>query len=209
MRPIVATRDTAGRLTFEPAVPRPAFKWTDTLDARLRILAPDYTAASIGIMIGVSRNAVIGRCRRKGIELGKGAPAPVRRSPVSPKSPAPALPTSPAPVFGVQKFHAFGGESDRTKVEAISRQRLTLQEYAAAKPTPAWQPKRVGFFDIRNGLCRWPLWSSTTPFSEKFFCGLPTDGGVYCAHCSERGTSPKATAWLDNRLGISKARAAA
>jgi hypothetical protein len=53
----------------------------------------------------------------------------------------------------------------------------------------------VGFFDIRDGLCRWPLWGLATPFSEKRFCGEPTPAvEPYCAYCRTLSYEPTRSA---------------
>lgn len=52
-----------------------AFDWRDIDDDRLRDLAEKFSAAEIGKQLGCSRNAVIGRCSRRGIDLCS-TPAP-------------------------------------------------------------------------------------------------------------------------------------
>jgi hypothetical protein len=53
----------------------------------------------------------------------------------------------------------------------------------------------VGFFDIRDGQCRWPLWGLLTPFAEKRFCGEPARGpGPYCAYCRTLSFEPTRSA---------------
>lgn len=192
------------------------FRWTPELDAIMTEMAPDYSAREIAMKIGVTRNMVIGRCRRGKIDLASPATkiqrGPIlrlpinrllKRAPVWPRSPAPPPPARPT------KFVAYGGETDPAIVDAIARQRMARLEQKSLARTEAWQPKPVAYFNIRDGLCRWPLWGKDTPFSEKFFCGLPTEGETYCPHCAARGTAPKTTKWLDSKLGIDKVRAAA
>lgn len=69
-----------------------------------------------------------------------------------------------------------------------------------APPPPPPPPKSapdtqsrsgVGFFDIRDGMCRWPLWDVRTPFAEKRFCGELAPGpGPYCDHCRTLSFEP-------------------
>ena len=68
----------------------------------------------------------------------------------------------------------------------------------APPPEPISEPSHragVGFFDIRDGLCRWPLWDLATPFSEKRFCGEPTAAvEPYCAYCQTLSYEPTRSA---------------
>lgn len=71
------------------------------------------------------------------------------------------------------------------------------------QPAVVWQPKAVPYFQIRDGQCRWPLWSARTPFSEKSFCGLPArPGAPYCAHCCGLSYSPAYTRDIDRKLNL-------
>ena len=92
----------------------------------------------------------------------------------------------------------------------------------AAKPAPqpqaariiqlfdGYEPKRIPFLDIANGQCRWPMWGTETPFSDKVYCGADADTGKpYCAHCDQIAYNPQYTKVVDGRLGILKLRKAA
>lgn len=85
---------------------------------------------------------------------------------------------------------------------------------AIVKPAPApqpappadWFPVRLSIMELRDGVCRWPLWGRSAE-GGKFYCGLPISGGsVYCAHCHALSIAPQATRSLDKRLGIAKFR---
>lgn len=75
-------------------------------------------------------------------------------------------------------------------------------------PPANWFPVRLTIMQLRDGVCRWPLWDAGD--KDKFYCGLPaTSGSVYCAHCRAVSVAPRATASLDEHLGLSKIRRAA
>lgn len=160
------------------------FRWTDDLDAIMREMAPDHSASQIASVIGTTRCAVIGRCRRRKIDLRSAATKVVRaavlRLPLKPRkarvarSPVAVAP-APEPIVAID-----------------------------------WTPRMIGLDSLRRGSCRWPLWQAGAPPDQKFYCGndaLP--GKPYCAHCFALGTSPRTTVSLDRKLGIDKAGAAA
>lgn len=74
---------------------------------------------------------------------------------------------------------------------------------ATADVAAIWRPKAVPYFQIGDGLCRWPLWPMNARFSEKFFCGLPAlESGSYCAHCQGLSSSRELTRDTDRRLNF-------
>ncbi len=75
-------------------------------------------------------------------------------------------------------------------------------------PPANWFPIRLTIMQLRDGVCRWPLWGAGDK-GDKFYCGLPSSGSVYCDHCRALSISPRATISLDKRLGLSKLRRAA
>ncbi|EEE46779.1 helix-turn-helix domain-containing protein [Roseibium alexandrii] len=114
-------------------------------------------------------------------------------------------------VRGVIDRHKL--DDDRLVIDA--RQRRRTQERAAslarararrpvALPKPAALPKMplapisgrkgggVTLFDLKNGMCRAPLWNdSATGVETKFYCGAPVrTGQSYCAACCERLHAP-------------------
>lgn len=112
--------------------------------------------------LGITRNTISGivyRARHKGMIF------PTTRS--EPPSDRPA----PAP---------------RPKDAAPPKPRVV--PIRAPKPLPVvdenYSPQRLTIMEIRDGLCRWPLWGNNATHSERFYCGNPSDGGhVYCGHC--------------------------
>jgi len=55
-----------------------------------------------------------------------------------------------------------------------------------------YAPQRVTIMELRDGICRWPLWDNDAPPSERFYCGNESDAGhVYCGHCRALSVASK------------------
>lgn len=196
----------AAAATNPPAAPKPApvvSIWNAELDERLRILAPDYSAAQIAAMLGVSRNAVIGRCHRRNIALaGAQKKAAARRAEAKLRPPRRERKVQ---IKREKDMIAPDGADPSVYISLAER-----REAAMVAPSADWQPARIGLMDLREDTCRWPLWIGIVPFSEKFYCGskaLP--GNAYCSHCHRLSvTAPHVAAAVDRRIGFAAARAA-
>lgn len=180
-------------------------QWTEELDERLRVLAPDYSASQIASMLGASRNAVIGRCSRRKIDLASAA-TKIQRSPVVRLVLKGAPPRPARPKY----FATFNGITDPAKVDQIAAARAVQRESKMTAVETDWRPARIGFMKLRDGLCKWPLWTGRPALDEKFFCGNESLPGLpYCLHCRTLSIAPRATKSLDKHLGIDKLRSAA
>lgn len=136
--------------------------WTDERMTLLRdLVAQGLTSSALAAALGVTRNAVLGKCHRHGISVGGGKPAPrptpksgprVSKSVAPPRPRAPARPPAPRPT-------------------AIVAQVPVLR---VAAPAAA-----VGLLDLRFGQCRFPLGGSRA--RAVLFCGAPAlTGRSYC-----------------------------
>ena len=166
--------------------------WTEeTIEVLKRLALEGRSARAIAEALGApSRSAVIGKANRVGIKLngGGGGSAP---GGTPARAERPRAPTAP-----------------RSKPVTCKR------DLAPALPRepkkPRWifaeavvgEMRRVGFEEIRDLDCRWPLGD---PLSEDFaYCGLqPAPGHSYCAgHCRMAYQPPKATTregWHEGR----------
>lgn len=112
--------------------------------------------------LGITRNVISGaiyRARRKGVVF------PNTRSEPPQDRPKP----TPRP-------------------EGAAPPRLRVVPIRAPKPRLVvdanYAPRRVTIMELRDGICRWPLWDNDAPPSERFYCGNDSDAGhVYCGHC--------------------------
>lgn len=83
----------------------------------------------------------------------------------------------------------------RSKNQTISPLVIRRMQQARRQPEiqPVPEPEEIYTTEhmcrmdrLEYNNCRWPLWTSTTPFSDQFYCGMPTanvyGGRPYCAH---------------------------
>ncbi len=170
------------------------FKWTDQLDATLRELGRDHSASEIGAILGCSRNAVIGRCFRKGIAL-KGTEA--RRAIIRKAN-------ADASVAALARAQERLRRAQERRDAAVARAKPSVAVTTAEDAPPVdWHPARLSFADLRDGQCRWPLWPNNTAPSEKRYCGnLVEPGQSYCSHCSGLSYSPAYTRDIDRKLNL-------
>ncbi len=135
--------------------------WTEAEDATLKRMWDEGKAASaVGIALGRSRNAVIGRVHRLGMQK-RGADwiRPVRAS--KPEKP---------PVLKLKTVKKPSAPKPKA--------------YVPAPNEPA--PLNVRVFDIPDNGCHWPVNDGGT----FIFCGHERNGNpTYCAHHASRTTT--------------------
>lgn len=103
------------------------------------------------------------------------------------------------------------GEVQREKLPTRAR-RVSAETVRKEPPKPSeyspvidYTPRRVSFFDLKAEDCRWPLWKSDMPISEKQFCGRPAKiGRPYCTHCEGLAVVPRRTDSFDKKHGLFK-----
>ena len=163
--------------------------WTEEAIEVLKTLAAQgRSARAIAEVLGApSRSAVIGKASRVGVQLNGGGMARER----APRAERPMTPRVP-------RVRAAPGERGPRAISS----RHALVPAAPREPRRAqWifaeaevgEMLRVGFEEIRETNCRWPLGD---PTSEDFaYCGLPpVRGHSYCAgHCRMAYQPPKGT----------------
>ena len=161
--------------------------WTAEAIEVLKTLAlQGRSARAIAEALGApSRAAVIGKANRVGIKLNGSISAGRTRTgderPHRAHAPRPRL---------VSSERGRPASSGRGLAPAPPREpRRTQWIFAEAE---VGEMARVGFAEIREANCRWPLGD---PMSEEFaYCGLPpAPGRSYCAgHCRMAYQPPKA-----------------
>jgi GcrA cell cycle regulator len=135
-----------------------------------RRLSASDAAAHLTATLGrtVTRNMVISKARRLGLELHGETVRPPRDKTRKNKA----------------RRQAPRRAATRTKTRADGRNK---PGHDAAKieaaPPVEWEPRRLTLLDLREGDCRFPLGD---PRGAAFaFCGSPTEAGKpYCPHCA-------------------------
>ena len=186
--------------------------WTEERIERLKKMWHDgATASQIADELGgVSRNAVIGKAHRLGLEQRpspvkpgeekehKAAPAPAAAAKPAPKAeaPAPAADASPAsntipgaaarrPTAADMQYRSIGpGGFIR---QGPGEQQAPIppappRRLVPAKPSPEVADK-TGLLDLNDRICKWPIGHPGEP--DFYFCGEPANPGFpYCVdHC--------------------------
>lgn len=173
--------------------------WSEEEDEAVEQMAADgATGSEIAIslyeMFGVkrTRSAVMGRLKRLGVRLstpafgGKGLPPGDRLRPPRPKVERKAPPKAPKP--------RPEPKVERPLLPIIAAVVEPLPPPPPPPPPPLVEVEPKHFLDIRDGECRWPLWSSRCAFEHKIMCAAPTmEKQSYCPKCfklSRRDPSP-------------------
>jgi len=152
--------------------------WTDEKIEQLKKLWTEgYTTGEIGKKLNVSKNAVVGKAHRLGLES---RPSPIRRVMEAEEG------ESVAEDIVVPAKSEVSGNKTRAKVSAGSTGAKTAKEPPQVKKSIAKQPKKkfVKIEDLSMNSCRWPIGD---PKEDDFhFCGKETfNGKPYCLeHCA-------------------------
>jgi GcrA cell cycle regulator len=156
--------------------------WTEERIAKLKHgWESGMTATQIAEMLGegVTRNAVIGKAHRLGLES---RPSPVKATDTAPSPvaapaprPAPPAPASPPPAAPVAAAPLAPAPVDPAPMPAVAR--------PAAKPAKGGKQGRTTLLDLNDKVCKWPIGHPGEP--DFHFCGKPSQAGFpYCGeHC--------------------------
>ncbi|OYQ32174.1 hypothetical protein CHU93_03460 [Sandarakinorhabdus cyanobacteriorum] len=155
--------------------------WTEERIAKLKQgWEGGMTATQIAEMLGegVTRNAVIGKAHRLGLES---RPSPVkaaaeeaapRPAPAPPPAPKAAEPSAPPPAPRAE-----------APIPAPQPPPAPVVAKAPAKPVKGGKQTRTTLLDLNDKVCKWPIGHPGEP--DFHFCGKPVQPGFpYCGeHC--------------------------
>jgi len=154
-------------------------EWNDEIIVRLRALWMEgFSTAEIGRRIGVSKNAVVGKAHRLGLDA---RPSPIRRSGLSEATPRPPAPRR---VIGPTLPPLPAGAAEPAAL------RMAAEPVATAVPPPARAPqpaapavagpvRPVPARPVRRLACCWPIGEPGTS-SFRFCDDEATPGKPYC-----------------------------
>ncbi len=154
--------------------------WTaEKIEQLNKLWSEGMSITEIGKILGMTRNAVVGKAHRLGLAK---RPSPIARAP-GPRpvaQPAPAVqPTRPV-VAPTPAAAAASAPVVETPVVAPKPAMPVMPQPARPRPAPAFRATRVA-----NGpACRWPIGDPKSP--DFHFCGSPSiEGKPYCEkHCA-------------------------
>ncbi|MBD8556449.1 GcrA cell cycle regulator [Rhizobium sp. CFBP 8762] len=170
--------------------------WTEArIETLSRLWADGRSASEIAAEMGggLTRNAVIGKVHRLGLQqrrTANGTALPVAAAPITAVvEDEPVLEAKPA----VQRAAAANERRPVTPAPDIIATPFSgrvLEDVAVAETAPASGFPSITLLELGSSTCRWPLGDPTT--SEFRFCGSRTDGtNVYCTHHSCLAYQPK------------------
>ncbi len=155
------------------------------LDDQLAALAANgWSSSRIGLELGLTRNAVIGRCMRRGFQLlGKSCRQFASTPTTQPELKLPRI-CQPKPASASPSRSGKGRAPRQFSREAPKIAPLSKKLLAAFAPPVVAAEQRawptVDILGLTSLTCRWPI--GDTPSDPNFqYCGAPKSIGPYCS----------------------------
>jgi len=151
--------------------------WTDErIKQMLELLRAGWTAREVATVLGTSKNAIVGKCRRLRytiMELNKnqrrrhGTHVPIGR-------------TAPA----VRKATTMSKPKAQIVIKLRAPRPRPMKPIEPPKPPAPAVPQELpqtccDIFHLTDHTCRWPMWPRHG-VDPKLYCGAPVSGKTYC-----------------------------
>jgi GcrA cell cycle regulator len=160
--------------------------WTDErIEVLKKLWSEEFSASQIAAVLKVTRNSVIGKVHRLGLNrttLGPRKPKPMQMASDRPVEAKPAPIPAPAPAPAPESVPVPAPE------EAAVPEPDRVVDSAPVEPIRPYEPlrelgippsKRVTIQDLRSNSCRWPHGDPQSP--DFTFCGAKAaPGAAYC-----------------------------
>lgn len=175
--------------------------WNDKQIAALKeLVVKGCSSSQIGVVLGCSRNAIIGKAHRLGLIRTKEVPRGNNPWTKEEDDQLVALDKKGVrhALIGLKLGRSISGVSHRAIKLGIARQNKRSQERVPKLVAPDDAPPVVPlcpplsrssgltpFIDSVFGQCKWPCWDGNTPADQRMVCGdAAFEGHPYCGvHC--------------------------
>jgi GcrA cell cycle regulator len=162
-------------------------EWTDATIARLRVLWDEgHSTAEIGHMMGVSKNAIVGKAHRLGL---KARPSPIRRdgAPRAPRAARVTRAATLAPLASIASISLLHVAKVPVSIAPSASPSLGIRRLPGCRtesPAPQLFPPTRVTPPARpvTGKCLWPLWGHFERPTHKY-CDAPSSGRWCNKHC--------------------------
>ncbi|CAB4122898.1 GcrA cell cycle regulator [uncultured Caudovirales phage] len=131
------------------------------------LVSVGLSGSQIAEILGRSRNSIVGRCYRCGLQL-RGKSTGVVAYRVAPKK-------RESPGLARTKFQVKSGLKTTPPKPIVEARPVKVAKEIA----PAFVPLRISLVDLSNSMCRFPVDGASC---STLFCGLPKAGASYCSH---------------------------
>lgn len=138
--------------------------WTnEKVETLKKYVEQGMSKSKIAIQMGVTKNSIIGKCWRLGIETD--------------------IFQKPSCKIDIETKKISIFRHNQPKKQKINKQDTFIFEEMTSKKVEFKEPPKDGLtiFELNHKTCRWPLWGKEDPMEVRRYCGCEVDvNGIYC-----------------------------